>query len=182
MPKRAKNSQFKRPINKPWVAALSASFWLRSPKRRLISELRPTPVPTATAISRFWIGKTSETPVSALSLTCATTLYKACTNIDIIAGNDIARINGKIGLVPILFCFFCSKKLTPIQPLRDKAKQSSFSILIIFQYKCKFFYFTFNKTHKWSIKHEKSRKGFCQFCPKTNACILIGLTTQSKKF
>ena len=43
-----------------------------SPRRRLIRELRPTPVPMATAISRFCTGNTSDTAVSASSLTLAT--------------------------------------------------------------------------------------------------------------
>ena len=68
----AKISQLQTASSKPWAAAARASSSRPSPRRRLIRELRPTPVPMATAISRFCTGNTSETAVSASSLTLAT--------------------------------------------------------------------------------------------------------------
>ena len=70
--------------------------------------MTPTPVPEATAIIRFWIGKASDTAVSAFSLMrdtkmLSTTLYNACTSIERIIGSDIVKRSFGIGMTPILF-------------------------------------------------------------------------------
>lgn len=59
-------------MNRPFVAAALASAYRCSPSLREISAFMPTPVPTATAIMSIWIGKASDTAVSASSLTRVT--------------------------------------------------------------------------------------------------------------
>lgn len=75
--------------------------------------MSPTPVPEATAIIRFWIGNASETAVRAFSLICdtkmlSTTLYSACTIIEMIIGRDIVSSSFGMGMTPILFSFLGS--------------------------------------------------------------------------
>ena len=71
-PNSKKSRDSAKEISTPWVAAALASFSRRSPRRREISEFKPTPVPTLTAIIRFCTGKARETAVSACSPICAT--------------------------------------------------------------------------------------------------------------
>jgi hypothetical protein len=73
----------------------------------------PTQVPAAAAIIRLCIGKASDTAVRAFSLIFATkilstTLYSACTSIEITIGRDIVINSRLTGIVPILFSFVCS--------------------------------------------------------------------------
>ena len=96
------------PRKTPFSAARFASLKFFSPRLLLSSALIPTPVPVETAIIRLWIGKAKETAVSASSPIIATnilstTLYKACTSMDITIGRDIVINNLLIGITPILF-------------------------------------------------------------------------------
>ena len=104
--------------NTPLVAAALASSYRFSPSRRLKSELIPTPVPTDTAIISVCTGNASDTAASACSPICATkmlstTLYKACTNIEIMMGSDIFTNNLPTGITPILFSFLVPSKFFP---------------------------------------------------------------------
>ena len=70
----------------------------------------PTPVPEPRAIIRFCSGKARVTAVRASSLRRATkmlstTLYRACTSMEIIIGSDMEMISCLTGMVPILFSF-----------------------------------------------------------------------------
>ena len=114
MPKTAKITQFKIPNKIPWVAAEFAALKSCSPNLRDTNEFKPMPVPTPNAINNICIGNAIDTAVSSASpvLICdtntlSTTLYKACTNIENIAGNDIDMINLSIGACPILFSCDC---------------------------------------------------------------------------
>ena len=68
----------------------------------------PTAVPAPTAIIRLWSGKASPTALKAFSLmretnTLSTTLYNACTSMEIIIGRDMFSTSLPTGMVPILF-------------------------------------------------------------------------------
>ncbi|GFI66365.1 hypothetical protein IMSAG185_01981 [Lachnospiraceae bacterium] len=70
--------------------------------------LMPTPVPTATAIIRLWIGNARDTARRAYSLILdtkmlSTMLYNACTSIEIIMGRDMVIKSLSTGMFPILF-------------------------------------------------------------------------------
>ena len=64
--------QLRTARNSPFMAAALARRWRRSPRLLDSRALMPTPVPTATAIIRFWTGKARETAFSASSLIWAT--------------------------------------------------------------------------------------------------------------
>ena len=65
-------------------------------------------MPVARPIIRFCAGKLKETAESASSLTMltkmlSTTLYSACTSIEIISGTDMFNTSFPMGMTPILF-------------------------------------------------------------------------------
>ena len=64
-PNTAQAAQESSDSSSPWVAAASASVWFFCPRRREISELTPTQVPTESEIMRICTGDASETAVSA---------------------------------------------------------------------------------------------------------------------
>ena len=92
----------------PCSAAESACSWRFSPRRREISELTPTPVPTPIATTSVCSGNTSDTAASALCEYCATKilstmLYNALMIMDSMAGSAMEKISGPMRAVPILF-------------------------------------------------------------------------------
>ena len=110
LPKIAKNRKLRMANRMALVAMIFARSCFCSPNVLDSIELTPTPVPTATAIIRFCRGKARLTAVNAFSLIWATniestTLYKACTSIDIIIGMDMVTNSRWMGMVPILFSF-----------------------------------------------------------------------------
>ena len=112
-PNSANTTELATHKNTPFVAALLASSNRFSPNLLDNSELMPTPVPTDTATISICTGNASDTAASALSPTCATnmlstTLYRACTNMEIIIGKDTLINNFPTGITPILFSFLVS--------------------------------------------------------------------------
>ena len=98
--------------NRPLVAARLARSKSFAPSALDSSAFIPTPVPVATAIIRFWIGKASDTAVSASSLMRATNiestmLYSAWISIEIIMGSDMLISSLPTGITPILFSCIC---------------------------------------------------------------------------
>ena len=92
----------------PCRAAQSASSCMRAPRRRAMSELTPTAVPTAMAMTSCWSGNTSETAVRAsceylATKMLSTMLYSALISMEIMAGSAMEKIRGTIFCVPILF-------------------------------------------------------------------------------
>ena len=92
----------------PFSAVALARFWFFSPRLLLSMALTPTPVPTPTAIIIFCREKAKDTAVRASSLTQdtnteSTTLYSACTSIEIIMGTLSFTSRGLISMVPIMF-------------------------------------------------------------------------------
>ena len=61
-----------RPSSTPFSAARSTDSWSLAPRLRESRALMPTPVPTDTAIIRFWKGKAMPTAARASSLSLAT--------------------------------------------------------------------------------------------------------------
>ena len=107
-PSRRKREKERMARKIPVFAALSDSSNFFCPKARERRALIPTPVPDPTAIIRPCRGNASVTAVRALSLSFetnmeSTILYKACTSIEIIMGNDIETISFLMGSTPILF-------------------------------------------------------------------------------
>ena len=85
-----------------------ARSWFFSPRLLDSRALTPTPVPTPTAIMTFCSEKARETAVRAFSLTRATkiestTLYSACTSMEIIIGMLSFSKRGLISMVPMMF-------------------------------------------------------------------------------
>ncbi len=92
----------------PFSAVALARRWFFSPRLLLRRALTPTPVPTPTAIITFCSEKASDTAVRALSLTWdtnteSTTLYSACTSMEIIMGTLSLTSSGLMSMVPMIF-------------------------------------------------------------------------------
>ena len=92
----------------PFTAVLLTPSRFCSPRYRDSREFTPTPVPTATPISRFCTEYASETAVSACSLILATNrlstiLYMAWIIMDIIIGSAMVTSRRLTGMTPILF-------------------------------------------------------------------------------
>ena len=92
----------------PFSAVALARLWFFSPRLLLSRAFTPTPVPTPTAIMTFCSEKASDTAVRALSLTWdtnteSTTLYSACTSMEIIIGMLSLSKSGLISMVPMMF-------------------------------------------------------------------------------
>ena len=92
----------------PFSAVALARLWFFSPRLLLSRAFTPTPVPTPTAIMTFCSEKASDTAVRALSLTWdtnteSTTLYSACTSMEIIIGMLSFSKSGLISMVPMIF-------------------------------------------------------------------------------
>ena len=84
--------------------------------------MTPTAVPVARPIIRFCAGKLNDTADSAsrltmLTNTLSTTLYSACTSIEIIIGTDMFSTSLPMGITPILFCAVFSIGSIPFNPL-----------------------------------------------------------------
>ena len=82
-----------------------AASWLCSPRRREIRLLIPTPRPTDRAIISVCTGKARDTAVRASALYLATkmlstTLYRACTSMEIIIGTEILGTSCFMGISP----------------------------------------------------------------------------------
>ena len=85
-----------------------ARYWFFSPRLLESRALTPTPVPMPTANIRFCSEKARETAVRAFSLTRATkiestTLYSACTSMEIIIGMLSLISSGLTSMVPMIF-------------------------------------------------------------------------------
>ena len=92
----------------PFSAVALARRWFFSPRLLLSMAFTPTPVPTPTAIITFCSENASDTAVRALSLTWdtnteSTTLYSACTSMEIIMGTLSFTSRGLISMVPMMF-------------------------------------------------------------------------------
>lgn len=90
-----------------FIAVLEALLKFFSPSDFESIALVPTPVPAPTAITKFCSGNAIVTALNAFSPSCATkiestTLYKACTSMETIIGNDIFIISFFTGITPIL--------------------------------------------------------------------------------
>ncbi|CAK7021290.1 MAG: hypothetical protein DELT_03306 [Desulfovibrio sp.] len=113
IPKAAKPIQLMMPRKIPAETPSLASSNFFSPRRRETREFMPTPVPTATAIMSICTGNASDTAAKAFSLywptnTLSTTLYSACTSMEIMMGSAIVTNNFLTGRTPILFSFTAS--------------------------------------------------------------------------
>ena len=92
----------------PFSAVALARRWFFSPRLLLSMAFTPTPVPTPTAIIIFCREKAKDTAVRASSLTQdtnteSTTLYSACTSIEIIMGTLRRTSRGLMSMVPMMF-------------------------------------------------------------------------------
>ena len=108
MPMSANTTALHRDKKMPAPAARSAISCFFSPRERDSRALMPTAVPAPTAIIRLWSGKARLTAFKAFSLmretnTLSTTLYRACTSMEIIMGTAMPASRRPTGMTPILF-------------------------------------------------------------------------------